>query len=307
MRVVSVNISESKGIAKHPVPMVTVTRTGILGDAHSGAWHRQISLLAGESMVSLGEKAGRVFQSGEFAENITTTGINLEQVCLRDRLRIGSVELEVTQIGKKCHGDGCAIFKEVGSCIMPKQGLFARVLQGGEIRPGDTIEHSPGHLRIRIITLSDRASRGDYADRSGPAIDGALRHHFAVSRWRLELTSRLLPDDAGILRRELEACVADKMDLVFTTGGTGIGPRDITPDTVRPMLDKEIPGIMEFIRMKYGQTLPSALLSRSIAGVMGTVLVYTLPGSVKAVGEYLAEILPTLDHSLTMLWGIDSH
>jgi molybdopterin adenylyltransferase len=73
------------------------------------------------------------------------------------------------------------------------------------------------------------------------------------------------------------------------------------------MLDKEIPGIMEFIRMKYGQTFPSALLSRSIAGVMGTALVYTLPGSVKAVEEYLAEILPTLDHSLTMLWGIDSH
>lgn len=307
MRVVSVNISDSKGVAKHPVPVVTVNSTGIAGDAHSGAWHRQISLLAQESMVSLGEKAGREFKPGEFAENITTAGIDLEQVCLRDRLRIGAVELEVTQIGKKCHGDGCSIFKEVGSCIMPKQGLFARVIKGGEIRPGDTIEHRPGHLRIRIITLSDRASSGEYADRSGPAIDGALRRHFAASRWRIELTSRLLPDDETLLHRELEACVLDQMDLVFTTGGTGIGPRDITPDTVRPLLDKEIPGIMEFIRMKYGQTLPSALLSRSIAGVMGTTLVYTLPGSVKAVGEYLSEILPTLDHSLTMLWGIDSH
>lgn len=307
MRVVSVNISETKGVAKHPVPMATVSDTGMVGDAHSGAWHRQISLLAVESMARLGGKAGREFKPGEFAENITTAGIDLEQVCLRDHLRIGAVELEVTQIGKKCHGDGCAIFKEVGSCIMPKQGLFARVLQGGEIRPGDTIKHSHGHLRVRIITLSDRASRGEYADRSGPAIDGALRRHFVASRWRIDLTSRLLPDDAGILRRELESCMADKMDLVFTTGGTGIGPRDITPDTVRPMLDKEIPGIMEFIRMKYGQSLPSALLSRSIAGVMGTTLVYTLPGSVKAVGEYLDVILPTLDHSLTMLWGIDSH
>jgi molybdopterin adenylyltransferase len=307
MKVVSVNISEAKGVAKHPVPVATVNSTGIVGDAHSGAWHRQISLLARESMARLGDQAGRVFQPGEFAENITTEGIDLEQVCLRDRFLIGSVELEVTQIGKKCHGDGCAIFKEVGSCIMPKQGLFARVLQGGEIRPGDTIEHTPGHLRVRIITLSDRASRGDYADRSGPAINEAIIRHFALSRWRIAVTARLLPDDADILRRELEACVTDKMDLVFTTGGTGIGPRDITPDTVRPMLDKEIPGIMEFIRMKFGRTLPSALLSRSIAGVMGPALVYTLPGSVKAVGEYLAEILPTLDHSLTMLWGIDSH
>ena len=307
MKVVSVNISEAKGVAKHPVPVGRVNERGIEGDAHGGTWHRQVSLLALESMERLGQQAGRVFQPGEFAENLTTSGLDLAGVCLRDRFRIGAVELEVTQIGKACHGDGCAIFREVGQCVMPKEGLFARVLRGGEIRSGDAIEHQPCPLRARIITLSDRASRGEYADRSGPAIHEALAGHFANSRWRGEITMRLIPDAAVTLRRELESCVAERVDLVFTTGGTGIGERDITPDTVRPMLDKEIPGIMEYIRVKYGQALPSALLSRSVAGVMGPALVYTLPGSVKAVGDYLAVILPTLNHSLMMRWGIDTH
>jgi len=307
MNVVSVNISEAKGTPKHPVPVITVNGHGIVGDAHSGPWHRQVSLLSRESMIRLGKASERLFQPGEFAENITTSGLDLEKVCLRDRFLMGSVELEVTQIGKKCHGDGCAIFREVGTCIMPQQGLFTRVLKGGEIRPGAPIVHLPDHLRIRIITLSDRASRGDYADRSGPAINEALQQHFATGRWRISVETRLLPDDADRLRQELAACVTGKMDLVFTTGGTGIGPRDITPETIRPLLDKEIPGVMEFIRMKYGQTLPSALLSRAIAGVMGPALVYTLPGSVKAAGEYMAEIIPTLNHSLLMRWGIDAH
>ncbi|HLD45162.1 MAG TPA: molybdopterin-binding protein, partial [bacterium] len=105
----------------------------------------------------------------------------------------------------------------------------------------------------------------------------------------------------------LLAARTNNSDLVFTTGGTGIGPRDLTPDVVLPLLDKTVPGIMESIRFKYGQNLPSALLSRSVAGVMGTCLVYTLPGSVRAVSEYLAEILKTLPHSLLMLWGIDAH
>ena len=96
-------------------------------------------------------------------------------------------------------------------------------------------------------------------------------------------------------------------DVVITTGGTGIGPRDITIETVRPLLDKEIPGIMEMIRIKYGQEKPNALLSRGIAGVMGQTLVYTLPGSVKAVDEYMTEILKTLQHLIYMLHGVDVH
>jgi len=96
-------------------------------------------------------------------------------------------------------------------------------------------------------------------------------------------------------------------DIIVTTGGTGLGKRDITPDVIKPMLDKEIPGIMEHIRLKYGADKPNALVSRSIAGVMDTTLVYVLPGSTKAVHEYLHEITPTLEHSLRMIHGVDNH
>ena len=94
---------------------------------------------------------------------------------------------------------------------------------------------------------------------------------------------------------------------MITTGGTGIGPRDFTHDVVRRLLDKEIPGIMEFIRIKYGTDKPAALLSRSVAGVMGKSLIFTLPGSLKAVNEYMAEISTSLMHMIHMLHGLDSH
>ena len=95
--------------------------------------------------------------------------------------------------------------------------------------------------------------------------------------------------------------------LIFTTGGTGIGPRDITVDTIAPMIEKEIPGIMEMIRVKYGMEKPNALLSRGIAGIIGKSLIFTLPGSLKAVNEYMKEISKILEHSIYMQYGVDIH
>jgi molybdenum cofactor synthesis domain-containing protein len=111
----------------------------------------------------------------------------------------------------------------------------------------------------------------------------------------------------GYSEDTLNTCIGSGADILFTTGGTGIGPRDITPEVVRPMLDKEIPGIMEMIRVKYGMMMPNALLSRSFAGTLSNGLIYALPGNPKAVSEYMTEILPTLEHSLMMLHGIDKH
>jgi molybdenum cofactor synthesis domain-containing protein len=95
--------------------------------------------------------------------------------------------------------------------------------------------------------------------------------------------------------------------MVFTSGGTGIGPRDVTPEAVKPLIQKDIPGIMELIRVKYGMQFPNALMSRGIAGSSGNTLIYTLPGSPKAVKEYAGEILPTVEHAIRMLHGIDAH
>ncbi len=137
--VVSLNISAKKGVNKEPVEQVTLSvGHGIEGDAHAGPWHRQVSLLAEEAIEFMRRK-GLELEPGAFAENITTSGIDLASLPVGTRLRSGSVELEVTQIGKKCH-KGCAIFQQVGDCIMPREGIFARVISGGILRRGDRLE-----------------------------------------------------------------------------------------------------------------------------------------------------------------------
>ncbi len=306
-RVLSVNISERKGTVKHPVDAITVTDTGVEDDAHAGTWHRQVSMLAGESIEKFAKEAKRKIRFGEFAENISTEGIDLAKCRVFDRFRIGDAELELTQIGKECHGTACAIFKEVGNCVMPKEGIFCRVRKAGAIRPGDGILHLPKVFHVSIVTLSDRASSGEYEDRSGPKVREILDAFFAGWEQPVEMETTVIPDDGDALRKILVECRERGTDFVFTTGGTGIGERDVTVEAVSPLLDKQIPGIMELIRVKYGMEKPNALLSRGVAGVMGKTVVYTLPGSVKAVSEYLSEITKTMEHLFFMLHGIDRH
>jgi len=123
-KVISVNISGNKGTVKRPVGEITVTGTGVMHDAHAGDWHRQVSMLSAESVEKFSKQARRKIGFGEFAENITTQGIDLSGCRVFDRFEIGETELELTQIGKECHGTACAIFKEVGNCVMPKEGIF---------------------------------------------------------------------------------------------------------------------------------------------------------------------------------------
>ncbi len=307
IKVLSVNISEKKGEIKLPVDEIVITKRGIENDAHAGDWHRQVSLLAKESIDKFEEVLGRKLEFGEFAENITTEGISLYKTRPGDKLFIGDVELEVTQIGKKCHGDGCAIFSQVGKCVMPKEGIFAKVLKTGTIKSGDKIKYLPETIKFLIITLSDRASNGEYEDKSGPRIREMISENFEKNNIKYSIEDKIIPDSSEQLKELLEVAKNSMCDVIITTGGTGIGPRDITVETVQPLLDKEVPGIMEMIRVKYGQEKPNALLSRGVAGVMGSSLVYTLPGSEKAVQEYMTEILKTLQHLIYMLHGIDAH
>ena len=138
MKVLAVCISEKKGVKKHPVPCLTLEKDyGILGDAHAGKWHRQVSLLPDESVDTLRSVIPGL-QPGDFAENILTEGIDLKSLPIGTVLHIGAAVLEITQIGKECHSD-CEIRRLTGRCVMPTDGVFARVLQGGEIRPDDTI------------------------------------------------------------------------------------------------------------------------------------------------------------------------
>jgi MOSC domain-containing protein YiiM len=135
--IVSLNISGKKGEPKEPVNGITVREGhGIEGDAHAGDWHRQVSLLAEEEIEKMREKLPTL-EPGDFAENITTRGIDLPSLPVGTKLVIGTVELEITQIGKACHR-GCAIMEQVGECVMPTKGIFTRVTKGGEISLEDT-------------------------------------------------------------------------------------------------------------------------------------------------------------------------
>lgn len=137
--VVSVNISQKKGVRKTNVEKARAIKNfGLEGDAHAGKWHRQISLLAKESIRKM-EEFGLKLKPGDFAENITTEGLDLLSFPIGTRIKIGKAILEVTQKGKECH-IGCEIRKMVGDCIMPKEGIFTRVLEEGEIKIGDKIE-----------------------------------------------------------------------------------------------------------------------------------------------------------------------
>jgi molybdenum cofactor synthesis domain-containing protein len=164
----------------------------------------------------------------------------------------------------------------------------------------------PEKFEILIITLSDRAYKGEYEDLSGPKVGEMITEFFSAAGWSYNIKTALIPDETDIFK-DLLKDAGHYCNIIITTGGTGIGPRDITVETVTPLLNKEIPGIMEFIRIKYGTEKPAALLSRGIAGITGKSLIYTLPGSVRAVEEYMTEILKTLKHTIYMQYGVDKH
>lgn len=142
-RIVAVCTSETKGVRKNNVERAYLqTGSGLVGDAHAGPGHRQVSLLATESIERMRQRGLNV-GPGDFAENLTTEGLELHHLPVGTRVRIGIEVLgEVTQIGKKCHS-GCAVFKQVGDCIMPREGIFVKVLKSGHVQVGDTIEVLP--------------------------------------------------------------------------------------------------------------------------------------------------------------------
>jgi molybdopterin adenylyltransferase len=307
LNIVSVNISKEKGTIKTPCEKIELTLKGIESDAHSGDWHRQVSLLSTESIESFSLISGREYLPGEFAENITLSGMRLNECRPGDIIEGGTVTLLVTQIGKKCHGGGCAVFRESGACVMPKDGIFAKVLSSGELKRGDTLTYKPKLFRIGVITLSTRASQGVYPDRSGPKIISLLEEYSKESKREIETDYRLIPDNRELLTALIKEFIQNSYDFIFTTGGTGVAPSDFTPDVIKPMLDIEIPGVMEHIRVKYGATMPAALLSRGVAGVKDSTSIFTLPGSQNAVNEYMMEITPLMEHLFFMRMGLDTH
>lgn len=300
-RIEAICISAQRGTAKTPVSSARlVTEHGIEGDAHAGSWHRQVSLLSADRIEAFRRKGAPVTE-GSFGENLIVSGLDLARLPVGTRLQIEDALLEITQIGKECH-QHCAIHAAVGDCIMPREGVFARVLRGGLIHVGDDIqmsnERSP--FRAVVITLSDTAFAGTRTDESGPLL-----------RRRLEGTGQfvvekviLIPDDKELLLRNLYTLSDQKgMDLILTTGSTGFSPKDIAPEATLEAAERMAPGISEAIRVHSLQITKRAMLSRGISVLRGKTLIINLPGSPKACDEALDCILDTLPHGLEILRG----
>jgi len=295
--------SSGKGGAKQRVPAVKLVRGfGIEGDGHGGNWHRQLSLLA-SGAIKVMEDAGLDLEPGAFGENLVIEAPDLEALTVGRRLRLGpAAVIQVTQKGKACHTP-CEIFHTVGDCIMPREGYFARVLRSGPLCSGDTLNADPlfEQPRWAVVTVSDRAAAGERDDGSGPAVRNLLQGAIGG----LELPPTVLADDRDQLAGKLRELADEEVaDLVVTTGGTGLSPRDVTPEATRDVIDREVPGLAEEIRRAGRLVTPRAVLTRAVCGQRGSTLVLNLSGSPRAATEQLEALLPVLPHALETASGI---
>lgn len=303
-KIIAICTSETRGTQKKEVASAVLKPDwGIEHDAHAGGWHRQVSMLAVEKINGFRSKGAEV-DFGAFGENLIVEGFDLRSVPVGTRFQIGEAVLELTQIGKECHSH-CEIYKVMGDCIMPREGVFAKVLKGGTIQAGDEVRMFPMEkdrpFTAAVITVSDKGAAGEREDKSGPLICGLLSGQgYDV------IETLLLADERPALERQLSRLADQRqVNVVFTTGGTGFSPRDITPEATMAVCDRMANGIAEAIR-QYSLTItPRAMFSRAVCGIRKKTLIVNLAGSPKAVKESLEYLLPHLGHGLGVLRGTD--
>lgn len=304
-KIIALCVSKKKGEQKHLVnEAIFIKEHGIEGDAHAGKWHRQISLLSKEDIDEFNKKGADV-SPGAFGENVIVDENILKDIKVGDWLKVNDVILEITQLGKECH-DHCQIYYRMGECIMPRLGIFARVLNGGKVKIGDEIKRverdTPFSYQAAVITLSDKGFKGEREDVSGPTIAKKLEEY------GYEVVEQiLLPDEPILLKKELIRLADQRqLDLILTTGGTGFSHRDLTPEATMEVMDKNAPGIAEAIRASSMKYTKHAMLSRGVSVIRKKTLIINLPGSPKACLESMEVFLETLPHAIELLRGSKS-
>ena len=295
-------ISTVRGTEKHAIEEANFIKDyGIEGDAHAGKWHRQVSLLSYNKVEEFNAKGGDV-DDGAFGENVLVSGLDFKNLPVGTILKCGDVVLEMTQIGKECHSH-CNIFHRVGDCIMPREGVFAIVKNGGVMKTGDVMHaelpQADAPLRAAVMTLSDKGFTGERIDESGPKAVAMLQ----VAGYEI-VETLLLPDEQKKIERELiRLADSRQVDLIITTGGTGMSVRDCTPEATLAVATRNVPGIAEAIRAGSMAITKRAMLGRGASVLRNNTLIVNLPGSVKAVQESLEIVLPELEHGLRILKG----
>ncbi|MCR4926813.1 MAG: MOSC domain-containing protein [Lachnospiraceae bacterium] len=306
--ITAVCISEKKGTPKKDIgSCMLVKEFGLAGDAHAGS-ERQVSLLPTESverfralMKARTEDLNDLvrIEDGAFGENLQTFGLDYSQLKIGTRLRVGKALLEVTQIGKECHA-GCVIRNLAGDCIMPREGVFARVLEGGVVKKGDNVSiYETKPFSASILTSSDRAFYGGYEDKSGPVIaEKLIASGFEIKE------QNICPDDEDKIYDELMRMAdIDCPDIIITTGGTGFSVRDRMPEATLRLAERNAPGIAEAIRAYSMQITKNAMLSRAVSVIRKRTLIINLPGSPKAVDECMDFVMDVLPHAIETLRG----
>lgn len=301
-KIKAICISERRGTQKHCIEnAVLTTDWGIVGDAHGGKWHRQISLLSFDKIEEF-RKKGAEIDFGAFGENLVVEGFDFRNLPVGTRFQCNDAVLEMTQIGKECHTH-CQIYHKMGDCIMPREGVFAKVISEGKISVGDELvmldQREDRPFQAAVITLSDKGFKGEREDKSGPLLTSILEEQ------GYEIVETLiLPDEKSRIEKELiRLSDGRQVDLILTTGGTGLSKRDVTPEATMAVATRNVPGISEAIRAYSMGITKRAMLSRGNSVLRNNTLIINLPGSPKAVKESMEVISSELVHGLKILKG----
>lgn len=303
-KLLGICVSDRRGIQKKEIERAELKAGwGIEGDAHAGKWHRQVSLLSYEKIEDFRNRGASV-DFGAFGENLIIEGFDFRALPVGTRFHIGEAVLELSQIGKECHSH-CEIYKVMGDCIMPREGVFTEVLKGGAIQVGDEVTmelpKADRPFSVAVITLSDKGAKGEREDLSGPKIVEMLEKEGYEIKETL-----LLADEQKALEHQLRRLADQRqINVIFTTGGTGFSVRDVTPEATIAVCDRMANGIADAIRNYSMEITKRAMFSRAVSGIRKRTLIVNLPGSPKAVEEALDFLLPQLPHGLGILRGTE--